>query len=133
MKTAKLNEIYDRLKSYCKLITTSVTRIPERLEEIDSNLFVCFNIKTQRYEVHSLANRGSTFCFSVPYDELDNRVIEIFRRSNIRERNVKEIIRELDRENEERERRNMAHRKSEANAWARDYRSMFKKLAEEIY
>ena len=103
------------------------------LEEIDFNLFVCLNTITQNFEVHSLANRGSTYCFAVPYNELDSRIIEIFQRSNLKTRNVKEIIRQMDRENEELELRREKHRRSETNAWAREYRSMFKKAAEEVY
>lgn len=68
------------------------------LEEIDFNLFVCLNTITQNFEVHSLANRGSAYCFAVPYNELDSRIIEIFQRSNLKTRNVKEIIRQMDRE-----------------------------------
>lgn len=135
MRRGKRSEIYDRTSSkpYLHVIETSTTSIPERLEELDSDLFVCFNSKTQRFEVHSLANRGTTFCFSVPYDELDARIIEIFQRSNLKNRSVKEIIREMDKENEEREKRNEAHRRSDINAWGREHRSMFKKAADEIY
>lgn len=129
----KRDEIHDRKRQYCILVETSITRIPERLEEIDSNLFVCLNTRTQNFEVHSLANRESTYCFSVPYNELDSRVIEVFQRSNLKTRNAKEIIWQMDRENEELERRRENHRRSETNAWAREYRSMFKKAAEEVY
>ena len=66
----KREEIHDRKRRHCILIETSITRIPERLEEIDFNLFVCLNTITQNFEVHSLANRGSTYCFAVPYKEI---------------------------------------------------------------
>ena len=132
---SKLNEIHDRLqgKSFLFALESNIYDIPKRLEEIDSDLFVCLNKITQRFEVHSLVNRGTTYCFSVPYDELDVRTIEVFRRSNLKTRSIKEIIRELDQENEERGKRNKARRRSEINAWAREYRSEFKKTANEIY
>ena len=135
VKQSKLNEIHDRLqgKSFLFALESNIYDIPKRLEEIDSDLFVCFNSKTQRFEVHSLANRGTTYCFSVPYDELDVRTIEVFRRSNLKTRSIKEIIWEMDRENELRERRNEARRRSEINAWGKEYRSEFKKIANEIY
>lgn len=132
---SKLNEIHDRLqgKSFLFALESNIYDIPKRLEEIDSDLFVCLNKITQRFEVHSLANRGTTYCFSVPYDELDVRTIEVFRRSNLKTRSIKEIIRELDQENEERGKRNEARRRSEINAWGKEYRSEFKKIANEIY
>ena len=135
VKQSKLNEIHDRLrgKPFLFALENSTHDIPKRLEEIDSDLFICFNKITQRFEVHSLANRGTTFCFSVPYDELDARTIEVFRRSNLKTRSIKEIIWDMDRENEQRERRNEARRRSEINAWGREHRSEFKKLANEIY
>lgn len=135
MNQLKLNEIHDRLqgKPFLFAMENSTHDIPKRLEEIDSDLFICFNKITQRFEVHSLDNRGTTYCFSVPYDELDVRTIEVFRRSNLKTRSVKEIIWEMDRENELRERRNEARRRSEINAWAREHRSEFKKAANEVY
>lgn len=131
----KLNEIHDRLqgKPFLFAMENSTHDIPKRLEEIDSALFICFNKITQRFEVHSLDNRGTTYCFSIPYSELDARTIEAFRRSNLKTRSVKEIIQEMDQENEEREKRNEARRRSEVNAWARENRSEFKKVAEGVY
>jgi hypothetical protein len=135
MNQLKLNEIHNRLqgKPFLLVLENSICDIPKRLEEIDPSLFVCFNKITQRYEVHSLANHGTTFCFSVPYSELDARTIEVFRRSNLKTRSVKEIIQEMDRENEEKEKQNEARRRSEINAWARENRSEFKKAAEGVY
>ncbi len=133
VRRRKLDQIHGRIKPYLIPIEHSLYDIPKRLEEIDSDLFVCLNTKTQRFEVHSLGNKGTTFCFSVPYDELDVRTIEVFRRSNLKTRSIKEIIWEMDRENELRERRNEARRRSEINAWAREHRSEFKKAAEEVY
>lgn len=60
-------------------------------------------------------------------------MIEVFYRSNIRTRGIREIIREIDQENEERERRLEARRRSYINSWGREYRSVFKKAADEVY
>lgn len=133
LKRIKRYQIIERIKPWRHIVETSVTRVPERLEQIDPNLFVCFNTKTQRFELHSLGNKTDTFCFSVPYDTLDDRMIEVFCRSNIRTRGIREIIREIDQENEERERRLEARRRSYINSWAREYRSVFKKAADEVY
>jgi len=133
LKRIKMHQIIERIKPWRHIVETSVTRVPERLEQIDSNLFVCFNTKTQRFELHSLDNKTDTTCFSVPYDTLDDRIIEIFCRSNIRTRGIREIIREIDQENEERERRLEARRRSYINSWGREYRSVFKKAADEVY
>lgn len=135
MKARKLNHIHDRLrgKPHLKLIETNVVKIPERLEQYDSNLFLVFNAKKQQYEVHSLANRGSTYCITVPYEDLDYRTIELFAKGNIRTRGIKAIIREMDMHNETIEKRREKHRKSNINAMAREMRPVFKKMAEEVY
>lgn len=135
MKLRKRRVVFDRLqgKSHLEPVETSVCKVPEYLDFLDEDLFVVFNCKLKRYEVHSLANRGLTFLFSVPWGVLDERTIEVFRKSNLKTRNIKDIIREIDEYNEKLERSNERHRRNETKAWALENRSRFKKFAEEVY
>jgi hypothetical protein len=135
LKHKKLNEITERLngKPFLHFIETSVTKIPERLEEIDPSIFIVFNVKRDIYELHSLDNKGNTFCFNIPYRRLDSRVIALFRKGDLKNRSIKEILREVDIHNELMEKREQRYRKGELNAMAREVRPVFKKLAEEVY
>lgn len=128
-------EIESRLcgKYHLIVLESSLLHIPERLLEYDSDLFIIFNTKTQKFEVHSLANQGNTHCLTVPYEELDDRAINMFAKYDQRRRSFKAIIREIDRENEVMGKREAKNRRSELNAMAREVRPAFKKLAEEVY
>ena len=134
MKRIKINEIDNRVhgKPYLFLVETSVNKIPEAIEEYDPAMFICFNVLRQEYEVHSLSNRGDTHAMSIPWDTLDQRVIELVWRRDQKKHSLKEIIRDIDRHNEEIEERRQRDRRNELNAIARDQRGVFKKFAEEF-
>lgn len=57
--------------------------IPQRLYEYDTNLFVCFNRHTQRYEIHSLEQEDS-YCTTLPYKDLDARALRWVWKNDIR-------------------------------------------------
>lgn len=135
LKCDRREEIKRRLwgKHYLRVLETSAYQIPERLYEYDPDLFVVFNIRSQKYEIHSLANKGNTHCVTVPWDQLDVRAIELFAKGDQRRRSFKEIIREIDEYNEKLERRHEKYRRDELNAMAREVRPVFKRLAEEVY
>lgn len=89
-----VNDIYpgDALE-----VKSNVFDIPERLRGIDPGAFVIFRKSTQKYEIHSTSNKDdATYCFTVPYDELDSRTIADFSRGQ----NVKKRIMEMKADNE---------------------------------
>lgn len=54
----------------------STLHIPERLHEYNADLFVCHNVVSGRFELHSLSNPGiDTFCAELPFKSLDNRTL----------------------------------------------------------
>jgi hypothetical protein len=134
-KSERKEEIRRQLwnKPHLKVMESNVLHIPERLYEYDPDLFVVFNIRSQKYEIHSLANKGNTHCVTVPWNQLDVRAIELFAKGDQRRRSFKEIIREIDEYNEKLERRHEKYRRDELNAMAREVRPVFKRLAEEVY
>jgi hypothetical protein len=134
MNRIKLNEITDRLegKPYLSLVETSVLKIPERLEEYDPNMFICFNSIIQEYAVHSLRNReGNTHALSIPWPELDHRVLDFVAMRDQNRRPLKEILREIDQHNEAIDIRKDKQRHNDLNAIAREVRPVFKRFAEE--
>jgi len=114
--------IRERLRGWSHLVPvfTNTYRIPERLREIDPNLFVVFNASTQGYEIHSLANTGHTFSLNVPFKDLDARLEAFVRKYSLRR--GKRVFREIDEHNEKLE-------KSIEKQRSNDIRG----LADEIY
>ncbi len=123
--------IAERLRGKNHLIMqeTSLFSIPERLAEYDPDFFVVFNRRKGKYEVHSLANRGDTHCMDVLFDGLDARILRQIARTDQRRHSFKELVRQVDNHNERLEAQNERHRRSELNAFARESRSAFQKIA----
>lgn len=86
MDRAWQEEVRRRLRGKHHLIPIfqSVYHIPERLYEYDRSMFLVFNTRTQKYEVHCLDHIGDTFAFTVPYDELDVRTLRHVWRNDLR-------------------------------------------------
>jgi len=99
--------IQDKLNKspYLSLVRTSTCEIPERVKEYDSSYFVVWNNLKEQFEIHSTDNIGDTFCMSVPWKELDDRVIKMLRKNDLRNRGQK-IFDEIDRHNEKLEKAN---------------------------
>lgn len=74
--------------------------IPQRLYEYDSSLFLCFNVHTQRYEVHSLDQVGDSYCATLPYRDLDARALRWVWKNDIRVHG-KEIFNRIDKSQED--------------------------------
>lgn len=77
--------------------------IRERLKEIDESYFLVYNFKKEKFEVHSSALSGNTYCLTVPYPVLDERTLFLVRKT--RATNVDKIIKEMEEENEKKEKK----------------------------
>ena len=54
--------------------------ITNRIREIEDEYFILYNRYEKRFEVHSTAQPiRQTYCFTVPFDTLDNRTLEYCR------------------------------------------------------
>lgn len=71
--------------------------IKERLREIDDSYYIVYNLCRGMYEVHS-SEQNDSFCFSIPFDTLDERTLELARKTRVARRD--QLIAEMDRENE---------------------------------
>jgi len=105
--------------------------ISRRVKQYDKSMFVVFNTKTQKYEIHSLENKGYTHCATIPYNQLDARVETILRRGDIRNRGH-EIWREMEEHNERLEKQREESWCREMRALIADTRSLFAKASWEI-
>jgi hypothetical protein len=133
MKRSKLNEITYRLqgKPFLMLVETSANSVPEAIDEYDPNMFICFNRLNHSYEVHSLANKGDTHTMSIPWETLDQRVIELVWRKDQKKHSLKSIIADMERHNREIDERRDRNRKNEIYSIASETRTVFKRYAEE--
>jgi len=80
------------------LVNSNVFDIPRRLKEIDEGYFVLFNPDNQKYEIHHSGQKDNTYCFTIPYDELDARTIDLVYKTKIE--NFRANLEEMKRKNE---------------------------------
>ena len=85
------------MNAYMTELTTNVYHIPERLREIDSGYFVVRNHKKHTFEVHHREQPHTTYCLTVPYEELDVRTVELVRKTA--RHNLQKLILEMDEHN----------------------------------
>lgn len=116
-------------RPHLRLVETNVYSIPERLQEHDPNLFVVFNVKRQKFEIHTLANKdGQTFGMMYPHDTLDGRALVMVCKYDFRIRG-RSIIREFEEHNAKVDRSSERQRKNDIRGIAEETRPYFKKLA----
>lgn len=65
-------------------VFTHVTDIPQRVKQYDPELFIAFNTKNQRFEVHSKEAGETTYNATLPYKDLDERSLRYIRKNDIR-------------------------------------------------
>ena len=79
-------------------IKTDPLFIGERLKEIDQSYYLVFNTIKNKYEVHSNEQKGCSYCLTCPNVELDERLVELVKKT--RRENINELLSEIDKENE---------------------------------
>lgn len=74
-------------------IENDVFFICQRLKKIDSSYMVYYNLSDGFYEVHSSAQVKNSYCFKVPYSQLDERTLDyaIKTRAENRDKLLEEI------------------------------------------
>ena len=122
--------IRERLKDKPHLIfmKTSVFRIPERLKATNSSLFVVWNRKTNRFEIHSLANKGNTLSLNVPFRDLDARCIDYVNKFDLN-KHGKRIYREIEENNENIEKSAQRKYSNDLKGVCEEMHPAFKRLA----
>ena len=80
------------------VLESDVFCICDRLKEIDPSYFVIYNFSRKKFEVHSSQQKDSSYCFTVPFNFLDDRTIEFAKKTSVSRR--EEIIKEIDLQNQ---------------------------------
>lgn len=73
-----VNKIKSKIsnKPWLILIQNDVYNVAERLNKYDNNIFVLYNKKKNKFEIHTIDNKdGLTHCITSPYNCLDYRII----------------------------------------------------------
>ena len=79
-------------------VLTSTHDIPERLKIIDNGYYVLRNHKTKQFEIHNSNQIGNSLALNIPYDELDERTIDLVKKTSIQY--ARNIFNEMERNNE---------------------------------
>ena len=115
------------MEDFGTVLDDSVYEIPQRIKEYDDSFFIVRNHKSQKFEVHSTDNLFNTYCFTVPYDELDSRTIDIAMKNDTKKKGFREIEREIVEHEEKMEKEKEKKARDWANDVARETYSAFKK------
>lgn len=73
----------DAVKPHHELVECDLHDISRRIREYDPTYFLMRNNRTGKVEVHNTENLGNTYCFTNPFDELDARLLERVRETDI--------------------------------------------------
>lgn len=82
-------------------IESDVFDIAKRLKQINESYYILFDTSKQKFELHSKEQQNS-YCFSYPFQNLDNRFLDMVYTTNIRY--IDNIIEDIDKNNIEIER-----------------------------
>lgn len=78
-------------------ITSDVFNISQRIKEIDKNYYIIINTNKDCFEIHNSQQINSTYCLTIPFKELDERVLEYVRKTQCE--NIDDIIEEIEKTN----------------------------------
>lgn len=78
-------------------IENDVFDITRRLQEIDKSYRVKYNLSSKRFEVHSTEQAKGSYCFSSPFDQLDERILDYAQKTRFE--NFEKIISEIEKDN----------------------------------
>ena len=82
-------------------IYNDVYNISKRIKDIDKNYYIVFNTSKHKFEVHNSNQNGSSYCLTIPYDELDERSLNyVLKTQSV---NIDEILNEIENDNNLRE------------------------------
>lgn len=79
-------------------ITNDLFDIAARLRSVDGNYRVFYDTVGKKYQVHNVAQRGSTLAFIVPFDALDARTVEYARYTGVN--NAETLFAQTEKDNE---------------------------------
>jgi len=98
-------------------IESDVFDIVDRIKTIDEGYYIVFDLCKGRYELHN-SNQPNTYCISIPYDEIDEKLINLIYGTNID--NIDNIIEDIDKYNANIENNNNKSMKNQTDYMVRE-------------
>lgn len=74
-----------------------VFNISKRIKEIDKDYYVVYNTQSLKFEIHNNSQIGSSYCLTLPFNELDERAIWYV--CQTKSENIDKILEKIDSEN----------------------------------
>ena len=78
-------------------IKKDLFNIAQRIKNIESSYYICFNTKNKKFEVHNYHQLRNSYCATIPYEKLDARTIDYLNQTHVR--NSKKIFKAIDENN----------------------------------
>lgn len=78
-------------------ITHDVYNIANRIRDIDSGYYIVYDTSKGHFEVHNANQRDTTYCVTLPFDTLDERVLNYVNKTRVV--NIENILEDIDRDN----------------------------------
>jgi len=98
-------------------IDEDVFDITKRIKDFDEGYYIVFDTNRNVYELHN-EYQSISYCLSIPYENLDSRVIDLLVYSNIC--NIDKIMLDIDTSNNDIERNSMNNVKNQADFMLRE-------------
>ena len=126
------SEVISRLtsKPWLEPIFDDTHDIANRIREIDETLFIVRNNLGPNYEVHSTAHFPHTYAWTIPWKDLDARVLEKARENSIERSD--EAFAAIDAFNQRHESSMKRAFEAKMDALAREHQQAFAKTAWEV-
>lgn len=78
-------------------ILNDVYNIAKRIKDIDKNYYIMFDTSTHKFEIHNSNQIGSSYCLTIPFNELDERTLKyVLKTQSV---NIDEILNEIEQDN----------------------------------
>ena len=78
-------------------IFNDVYNISNRIKNIDRDYYVVYNTSKQKFEIHNSSQIGTSYCLTLPYNELDERALKYVLKSSTN--NIDEILEKIENNN----------------------------------
>lgn len=75
--------------------------IADRLRGIDKDYFLVFDLDKKHFELHNRQQAGDSFCLEFPFEEIDERMVDLTRKTRVQ--NSDALFEELEAENSRRQ------------------------------
>ncbi len=78
-------------------VLLDVYNISKRIKNIDISYYIVYDTSKQKFEVHSSSQLGSSYCLTLPFNQLDERTLKYVR--STMSTNIDDILNKIENDN----------------------------------